>query len=147
MSDDPGDTTEALAEDLRRAVGRFVRAVRQDTSQPTSAQSETLGLLDRQGPMTTAELAEARHVKHQSMRLVIAQMAEDGLILRSAHPDDARSQMIGLTEHGKAILAQYRADRARSIATLMRARLSGAEQKTLRLAVNLLDRLSATGDD
>ena len=132
-----------MAEDLRQAVGRFVRAIRQETSQPTNAQSETLGLLDRNGPMTTAALAEARRVKHQSMRLVIAQMEEDGLIARTVNPDDARSQLNALTEKGATLLTQHRVERAHSIAALMQERLSASEQETLRLAVTLLDRLSA----
>ncbi|MCB8873873.1 MarR family winged helix-turn-helix transcriptional regulator [Acidisoma silvae] len=143
MSAPPDDRTEALAEDLRQAVGRFVRAIRQDTHQPTNAQSETLGLLDRSGPMTTAALAEARRVKHQSMRLVIAQMEEDGIIARTANPDDARSQLNALTGKGITLLTRHRLERTRSIAALMRDQLSASEQDTLRLAVTLLDRLSA----
>ncbi len=76
----PSPDVADLAEDLRSAVSAFVRTVRYDTDTPRSAGSDTLELLDRAGPANIAALAQVRNVKHQSMRLVTAQLEEKGLI-------------------------------------------------------------------
>ena len=60
-----GTETGLLARDLRRSIGDFVRAVRQDTGTARSAQSETLDFLCRLGPMNVAAVAGARGVTHQ----------------------------------------------------------------------------------
>ncbi|WP_341962756.1 hypothetical protein [Pseudomonas sp. RC10] len=65
-----------MAEQLRRVIGNLVREVRNGAHAPSSAQSETLGLLDRHGPTSISSMAAHRHVKHQSMRLVVAQLAD-----------------------------------------------------------------------
>ena len=137
------DTLE-LAEDLRRAIGRFVRSVRTAAETPSSAQSETLGLLDRDGPMSVARMAEARGVKHQSMRLVVAQLEEDGTVARLPDPADGRSQLVSLTPEGRAALAQSRIARTGWIADAIGKRLSDEERRTLKLSIALLDRLAET---
>lgn len=56
---------DALAEDLRQAIGELVRAVRAADTMP-SGEAAILGHLDRGGPQTTADLAHRRGVTHQS---------------------------------------------------------------------------------
>lgn len=134
-----------LAEDLRQAIGSIVRFVRAEGETPSSAQSETLGLLDRLGPLTVAALAERRKVKHQSMRLVVAQLEVEGLICRSAAPDDRRAQMITLTKAGCAVLFASRRARAAVIATMLRT-LSAEDREALSTSTAILQRLTATPD-
>ncbi|WP_207460387.1 hypothetical protein [Azospirillum sp. SYSU D00513] len=50
----PDPDAAMLAEELRRAIGTFVRTVRDDADGPKTAQSETLGLLERCGAMNIA---------------------------------------------------------------------------------------------
>jgi DNA-binding MarR family transcriptional regulator len=136
-------TAEALAlgEELRRVVGTFVRSVRRQAGTPTSSQSETLGLIDRDGPTSIVHLAAERKVKHQSMRLVVDQLEVSGLITRLPNPEDGRSQLIALSEEGRAALAQSRAARRREIASLIDARLSHADRQVLRAAIAVIERL------
>ncbi|PKR87851.1 MarR family transcriptional regulator [Pleomorphomonas diazotrophica] len=137
-------TAEALAlgEELRRVVGGFVRSVRRQADTPSSAQSETLALLDRQGPMSVAALAAERRVKHQSMRLVVAQLEEGGLVTRLPNPEDGRSHLLALSDKGRAALERSRAARRLEIAALIGARLTGEERRLLRAAIGLIEKLS-----
>lgn len=141
---DKEPTAEALAlgEELRRVVGTFVRSIRRQADTPTNSQSETLGLLDRQGPMSVASLAAERKVKHQSMRLVVEQLETNGLVTRLPNPGDGRSQLVALSDQGRAALARSRAARQRQIASLIDERLSEADREVLRAAIHLIERLS-----
>lgn len=132
-----------LAEDLRRVVGDFVRKVRSDADTPTSAQIDTLGYLDRNGPMTVADLARLRNVRHQSMRLVIAQLETEALVERADNPQDQRSRLVVIAPRGREALATGRQARSRWISAAIADRLSAAEQAELRRAIKLLEALLA----
>jgi DNA-binding MarR family transcriptional regulator len=133
---------DLLAEKLRRSVGGFVRAIRQQTNTVRSAQSETLDMLDRQGPQNVASLAQQRGVTHQTMRLVVAGLEAASLINQAADPADRRSRLISLSRQGREALAQERERRTEWIADVLRRRLSASERDQLHAAVALLDRLS-----
>ncbi|WP_026792814.1 MarR family winged helix-turn-helix transcriptional regulator [Pleomorphomonas oryzae] len=141
---DKEPTAEALAlgEALRRVVGTFVRSIRREADTPTSSQSETLGLLDRQGAMSVAGLAAERKVKHQSMRLVVEQLETNGLVTRLPNPEDGRSQLVALSDEGRAALARSRSARQQQIAALIDTRLSDADRQVLRAAIEIIERLS-----
>lgn len=139
---DPTAEALALGEELRRVVGIFVRSIRREADTPTSSQSETLGLLDRQGAMSIASLAAERKVKHQSMRLVVEQLEAAGLVTRLPNPEDGRSQLIALSEEGRVALARSRAARQREIASLIDERLSDADRQVLRAAIEIIEKLS-----
>ena len=145
MTKPPSDTaaeTLELAEAVRETIGKFVRSVRVEADTPTSAQTETLGFLDRDGPLSIAALAERRNVKHQSMRLVIGQMEAHGHISRIADPQDGRGQLISLTEAGQQALTASRQARAQRIATALAVKTTAEEQALLRAALAILDRLA-----
>ena len=133
----------ALGENLRRAVGRFVRAVRADADTPRSAQSETLALLEREGSMNIASLAQLRNVKHQTMCVIIGQLESGGLVVRESDPADRRSQIITLSRAGSAVLIRDRADRASRIDVMIREQVSPQERVLLGQAIAILDRMSA----
>jgi DNA-binding MarR family transcriptional regulator len=132
----------ALAEKLRHTLGKFVRAIRLQADTPTTTQSETLGLLDRHGPLSVAELAGFRNVRHQSMRLVVCQLEEHGLVGRLPNPADGRSQLLSITAKGQDQLSQSREARASKIASIIEERLSDQERQTLHAAIAIIDRLS-----
>lgn len=143
-SNDPRQKREALllAEDLRWVTGKFVRNVRSQAGTPTTSQSETLGLLEREGPMSVAALAVHRKVKHQSMRLVAAQLEAAELVAKRADPADGRSGLLSLTAQGRQALSQSREARTSRIATLIEERLSDEERRTLEAAIAVIERLS-----
>ena len=133
--------TRSLAERLRITVGRFVRSVRQEAETPTTSQSETLQLLDVSGPMSVAELASQRHVRHQSMRLVTAQLEAEGLVEKLPNPADSRSRLLSVTVKGRETLDAARSARTSRIAALIGDRLTEEERRTLEAAITIIDRL------
>lgn len=137
------DDVDRLAEDLRRSVGDFVRAIRQGAGTTRSAQAETLDMLDRLGAMNVATLAEMRAVTHQTMRLVVAQLEASGLVTQEADPADRRSRRISLSITGRDALARERTGRVSRIADEIRSKLSPAERDLLRTATAILARLAA----
>lgn len=138
--------TARLAEDLRSAVGRFVRSVRSHSDTATTAQSEVMAQLAREGSATITALAQQRGVKHQSMRLVVMRLAEQGMLDMQANPQDGRSHLVALTPKGLAQVEQSQAARANYLADLLASRLSGEERRLLDQAIALLDRLSDAQD-
>lgn len=131
-----------LAEELRSAVSAFVRTVRHETGTPRTAKSDTLELLEREGALNVAMLAQFRNVKHQSMRLVTAQLEAEGLIQRGAATTDLRSQPLAITQAGRDWLANARLERAAHISEMIQSRLSAREYADLRRAARLLQRLA-----
>jgi DNA-binding MarR family transcriptional regulator len=137
---------EGFGEELRRAIGQFVRFVRADVGAPPSARIETLALLGRRGTMNTASLAKLRNVKHQTMRLIVSHLESSGLIVGMIDPKDRRSRAFCLTAAGKGVLDHDRQMRASSIDKLLYASISGEERVLLSRAITILDRISsATG--
>ncbi|ANH89735.1 MarR family transcriptional regulator [Streptomyces sp. SAT1] len=136
MSDD------ALAEDLRQAIGELVRAVRAADTMP-SGEAALLGHLDRGGPLTTADLAQLRGVTHQAAAKSVKELLGDGLVRAEPHPTDGRKLLLHITDTGRARLQGERAQRAVWLNTAIRDTLSPDEQRRLRECVPLLHRLTA----
>ena len=93
---------DAAVGEFTQAVGLLVRRVRAAAASHELSLTEdsVLGRLERDGPMTTAELARAESVKPQSMGTTVAGLEERGLVGRKAHPTDGRQLMISLTAKG-----------------------------------------------
>ncbi|PZP56849.1 MarR family transcriptional regulator [Agrobacterium sp. MS2] len=131
----------ALAEALRVALSRFIRGVKTGAQTPTTSQSETLSLLDREGPLSVAQLADRRNVRHQSMRLVVGQLETEKLIGKTPNPADRRSELLFLTEEGHASLSRARQARTAQIAERIEERLSEEDRQTLDAAIRIIERL------
>lgn len=131
-----------IAEELRQAVGRFVRATRAhaDTLPPTRA--DTMGYLSREGPLTIAQLAARRGVRHQSMSRAVGELEAMGFVRRAVNPGDARGFVLTLTAAGAAALDADRAARRDWVAAAIASRLTPAERLVLAAVPALLDRLA-----
>lgn len=135
------ETLQSLAERLRVVLGQFVRGVRAQADTPTTSQSETLLLLEQGGPLSVADMATRRHVRHQSMRLVTGQLEAEGLVSKVPNPSDRRSQLLSITEKGRESLSRSREARTSAIATLIEERLTKEERRLLDAAIQIIDRL------
>ncbi|WP_232247749.1 MarR family winged helix-turn-helix transcriptional regulator [Kitasatospora azatica] len=131
-----------LAAELRAALGELVRHVRAADSVLPQPQLGALGWLVREGPHTTAELAERQRVRHQSMARTVHQLLQAGLIGQQPHPTDGRKLVLHATEAGVATLHDQRTRRENRLATTISRDLSPEEQLTLHQAVQLLRRLA-----
>jgi DNA-binding MarR family transcriptional regulator len=134
------DTT-LVASRLRVALGRLIRRLRAEHRFPLT-QSSVLGRLDREGPCSIGDLANAERVRPQSMTQTIADLESDGLIERRADPSDGRRALVELTARGLQTLSEDRREREGWLARAIAEDLSPREQKLLADALPLLERLA-----
>ncbi|MEU4243405.1 MarR family transcriptional regulator [Actinoplanes sp. NPDC026619] len=137
---------EDFAEQLRHAIGRFVRATRARADTVPATHAAAMGALDREGPQTIAGLAAGRGVKHQSMSRTIGELEALGLVGRAPNPADGRAFLITITPAGAAALEADRASRRHWVADAIAAELTADERRILLAVPGLLNRLSAAGE-
>lgn len=130
-----------LAEDLRHSIGALVRAVRAADTMP-GGEAAILGYLDRDGPQTTAELAQRRMVSHQSAAKSVKELLHVGLVTAEPHPQDRRKILLHINNSGLERLRQERDRRAASLQGAIHDTLSAEEQQELRNVLPLLTRLT-----
>ncbi|WP_031037418.1 MarR family winged helix-turn-helix transcriptional regulator [Streptomyces sp. NRRL F-5650] len=133
---------DVLAEELRRSIGELVRAVRAADTMPPG-EAAILGFLDRDGPLTTADLARLRGVTHQSAAKSVKDLTADGLVRGERHPDDGRKFLLRLTDDGRSRLQRERALRAGALGAAIREIFDPEERRRLSESVALLSRLTA----
>ncbi|MBM2618196.1 MarR family transcriptional regulator [Actinoplanes sp. LDG1-06] len=117
-----------IAEDLRAAVGDFVRQVRAYETMPPG-QAGALGHLVREGPLSIADLARRERVKHQSMTRTVGLLESQGLVTLAPAEHDRRQMVVAVTGAGAARLGEQRQVRAGRIAEAMAT--LGAEEREL----------------
>ena len=136
--------TAALAHDLRLAVMRFSRRLRNqrvDTS-VTLTHLAALSTLQRHGPMSPGELAAYERVQPPSMTRVVVALENLGLVTRTPHPTDGRQVIIDLTPAAQELLA----DEARAREAWLSSRLqelSAEDRAVLREAAAIMDKLAS----
>jgi len=131
-----------LAEELRATLGRLVRSVREVNDLPRT-EAAALGLLDREGPHTTAQLAQRHGVRHQTMAQAVARLAAEGMIEKAPHATDGRMTLLTITPAGVAATNADRRRRADWLAAAIDAELDETERADLARCVPLLARLAA----
>jgi DNA-binding MarR family transcriptional regulator len=129
-----------LAADLRVAVGQLVRRLRSENLFPLT-QTWVLGRLDREGPASVSDLAQALRVRPQSMAQTVGDLEAEGMVERNPDPDDRRRALVSLTEAGQA---RIEADRAAREGWLVKAleELPDSDRETIERSVELLNRLA-----
>ncbi|MFD2794944.1 MarR family winged helix-turn-helix transcriptional regulator [Promicromonospora vindobonensis] len=138
----PSSEAAAIAADLRTAMGKLSRRVKHEDRIPLG-QVAVLGALDRDGAMTTSDLATDQRVRPQSMARVVGLLMDQGLITRRAHPTDGRKSLVDLSEAGHAALEAERGRRAGWLAQAIEVELTNEEQALLARSAALLERLAA----
>lgn len=142
----PTSEPTPAARHLRTTVGDLVRAARVDDRMPAIT-GGLLDLLSRHGPLTTADLAELRQVRHQTMAASVADLVEAGLVKVTPHPDDRRKKLNALTAAGRAALAADAGRREAKLAKAIARALTQDELGELRRGLDLLDRVVAALDE
>lgn len=69
----------------------------------TTTQFDVIATLGNQPPMTCKELGEKTLVTKGTLTGVLERLELKGILVRKLNPEDARSQMIGLTKRGQAL--------------------------------------------
>ena len=136
--------TAALAHDLRLAVMRFSRRLRNqrvDTS-VTLTHLAALSTLKRHGAMSPGELAAHERVQPPSMTRVVVALEAQGLVTRTPHPTDGRQVIIELTPAAEEMLsAEAQAREAWLTGRLQE--LTAEERAVLREAAEIMDKLAS----
>ena len=88
-----------LASELRLAVHRLTRRLRQQTSTDglTLTQTSALAVIWREGPLSAGDLAAREQVRPPSITRVLAALESLGLVAREDNPRDGRRESWGKT--------------------------------------------------
>jgi DNA-binding MarR family transcriptional regulator len=130
------------ANELRRAIGESVRAIRRSETTP-EGQIEVLGFLARDGAYSIAALARLRRVRHQTMRVTVADLERQGLVERAPDPDDARGVLVSLTSAGGRMIDESRVRRSSRLLAAAEHALTEDERRVLVAATGALDKLTS----
>jgi DNA-binding MarR family transcriptional regulator len=138
----PTAESAAVATELRTAMGKLTRRVQHEDRIPLG-QVSVLGILDRNGAMTTSDLAADQRVRPQSMARAVGLLMQQGLVVRRAHPTDGRKSLMELSPEGRAALEAERGRRAGWLAQAIELELTGEEREELARCAALMERLAA----
>ena len=135
---------EHVASDLRVALGRIVRRLRQahEPGELTLSELSVLARLDRDGPATPGALAGGERVRPQAMGTTLATLEQRGLVARMPDPDDGRRVSISATEAGRRLLLDRRSESTRRVTRALAEGFTPEERRRLIEAVPLLERLA-----
>jgi DNA-binding MarR family transcriptional regulator len=133
------------AHELQVAVMRLARRMRAERGDHglTLTQLAVLATLSRHGQMSPSDLAAHERVQPPSMTRTINGLVDLGLVERSPDPDDGRQVRVDLTDEGRTLLAQDRAQREEWLSRQM-ADLTPDERATMKKAASILDRLASS---
>ncbi|MDN3355362.1 MarR family transcriptional regulator [Actinomadura sp. DC4] len=140
---DDGDI-EAAAFDLRLALARIVRRLRQahEPGELTLSEISVLSRLDRDGPATPGSLATEERVRPQAMGNTLAALEQRGLVDRMPDPSDGRRVSMSATEAGQRLLLDRRSASTRRMTRALAEGFTPEERQRLIETVPLLDRLA-----
>jgi DNA-binding MarR family transcriptional regulator len=136
--------TAALAHDLRLAVMRFSRRLRNQRvdQSVTLTHLAALSTLQRHGAMSPGELATHERVQPPSMTRVVVALEGMGLVTRSPHPTDGRQVVIDLTPAAEQLLSAEARAREAWLSGMLQ-QLTAEERAVLREAAVIMDQLAS----
>ncbi len=139
----PGTTAPTLGSQLRLAVLRLSRRLRQQTAGDiTASQLSALSAVAKHGEVSLGELAAIERIAPPSMTRIAASLEEQGLVERRVDAADRRVARVVLSPAGEALLAETRTRRDAFLAARLQD-LTLEERAILAKAVPLLERLAS----
>jgi DNA-binding MarR family transcriptional regulator len=140
------DEQTELAARLRLVVGRLHRRIRIDGRESVPPlQLSTLVTVEQHGPLRLSELARREAVTPPTMSRVLAALDEQGLVIRTPDPHDARGVQVALSDEGATRLAEVRSHRTALVARRL-ARLDDDERRSIAAALPALEALLVDDD-
>ena len=141
VTSEPARGDERLAAELRLAVMRLARRLRQQApADVTPSMLSALTVVERLGPITLGDLAGFERVRPPTMTRIVARLEEDGLVEREPDESDGRITRLTLTSDGQKLIARNRTRKDAYLADRLR-RLSPRERLQLQAGVGLIQRL------
>jgi DNA-binding MarR family transcriptional regulator len=130
-----------LASRLRMAIVRTARRMRQEAGGELSPTLiAALATIDRAGPLTPSELAEAERVKRPTATRIAAALERDGLIERAADPSDGRASLLSASPAGRELLRRVRRRKNAYLSSRLH-QLDAEEVAALERAAEVLEHL------
>lgn len=133
---------------LDQAVDLTVRFLA-DRADLSASAAFVLNRVCREGPVRLTTLAAKEGVSQPSMTQLVQRLERQDLVARLADPDDGRAALIGITQHGQALLDERKHMRRERLAALMKT-LTPEEESALllaaRVAIPILCQLIANAD-
>jgi DNA-binding MarR family transcriptional regulator len=138
------DHAAQVGNDLRVAVGRIVRRLRQghEAGEVTLSELSVLSRLDRCGGLPPGLLAERERISPQAMSTILAVLEERSLVSRAADSQDGRRATVSVNATGRGLLEGRRSRNAERMQRALTAALTPAELDQVRAVVPLLERLA-----
>ncbi|HIT74867.1 MAG TPA: MarR family transcriptional regulator [Candidatus Avipropionibacterium avicola] len=138
------ETAIDLTTDLMIACSRFTRRVR-ETSHPDQSPAvwRALSIIAEHEPVRVTELARIDRLRQPTATAMVNRLTAEGLVERSADPDDGRAWLISLSPQGHDRLVALREHASRRLAPAIRA-LPADQRATLAAASDILNRLVGT---
>lgn len=121
-------------------AGKLVRQLRGSFAVP--AAYRVLATLDDVGPVGISQLAAADGTTQPTMSTQAAALVRDGYVTKTPHPNDARAQVLSLTEAGRSYLQLNR----ERIAAEIRGRLTAHSETDIATAIAVLTSLTEKGN-
>ena len=150
MGNPPADeeVSECVGELLDQGLDLTARFL-SDRADLSASAAFAMNRVCREGPIRLTALAAKEGVSQPSMTQLIQRLERLGLVARLADPGDGRAALIGVTEHGQALLSDRKRMRRERLRALM-ATLTPEEESALwlaaRVALPVLRRLIANAD-
>ncbi len=133
----------ALAADIRIGFGKLKRRLREEggAAEITPSQASALGQLERLGPSTVTELAQADGVRPQSMGATVATLLDAGYLLGTPDPADGRRTILTLSPMAVEKFSANRTAREGWLYSAIRETLDAEEQRDLARGFAILTKL------
>jgi len=137
----------AAAQDLRVAIGRVARRLRQlyATERDSAASFIELGILvrlERDGPTSPSTLAAGEGVTSQAIAGVVRELERRALVERTGGQTDRRRVAVAITDAGRELLMSREHVVVDAMVTALADEYTPAERRQLESAVPLLNRLA-----
>lgn len=128
---------------LKIALARISRIVDRRVSGDglTRTQLSVLGTVARLGPLGLGALAESEGLNPTMLSRVVGKLEADGLLRRTADPEDRRAARVQSTESGDALHRRLRGERTRLFVDAL-ARLPDRDADAVAAALPALEALA-----
>jgi DNA-binding MarR family transcriptional regulator len=126
---------------LRLAIVRTARRMRQEADAGLSPTLiAALGTIERHGPVTPSELADAERIKRPTATRIAAALEAEALIVRAPDPSDGRASLLSISPHGRALLRRLRKRKNAYLSRRLRE-LESDDVEALERAAEVLERM------
>jgi DNA-binding MarR family transcriptional regulator len=141
----PDERKAEQARLLRTAVARLQRRLRSERSTMNLGLSaySALACVYQNGPLSAGQLSAHERLQPQSLTRILAALEERKLIARAADQADLRRTRITITRLGIDVLRQNARRQDAWLVKAIAQTLTPTEQEFLKIAAQLLDRISA----